>query len=49
VVDHQHRFGVSGRQQSSLLQAPPTQEVDRQGVSSGGGQNPVDAGVGGVG
>ncbi len=49
MVDHQPRIGVSRRQLCSLLQAPPAHQVDRQGMLRRGGQNPVDAGVGGVG
>ena len=49
VVDHQHGVGIAGRQQSGLLQTPPAQQIDRQGVSRGCRQNPVESRVGRVG
>jgi len=42
-------YGVAPRQLGGLLQPPRAHQVHRQGMLSGGGQHPMDAGVGGVG
>ena len=49
VVDHQLRVGIARGQLAGLLQPPPGEEIDRQGVARGGREDAVDAGIGGVG
>src|SRR6266545_8017202 len=39
-------YGVAPRQLGGLLQPPRAHQVHRQGMLSGGGQHPMDAGVG---
>ena len=49
MVDHQPRVGVARCQLSDLLKASRAGHVDRDGVLRGGGEDPVEAGVGRVG
>lgn len=48
MIDYQHRIGIPGCQLSNLLQTPPTQQGDREGVTRDGRENPVDARINGV-
>ena len=49
MIDHELRVGVALGELAELLQPAARQHVDRQVVLGGGGEDAVDAGIGGVG